>query len=95
MSEQAAEEARRKAAAEAREQRHFEYRSRFAIAVEAEAAASGRPRITPANAAEWEPPDFRARDGNGECIYLVESRAFHPSFGSRGALSTAEYEALP
>ena len=93
--EQAAEEARRKAAAEAREQRHFEYRSRFAIAVEAEAAASGRPRITPANAAEWEPPDFRARDGNGECIYFVESRAFHPSFGSMGALSTAEYEALP
>jgi len=25
----------------------------------------------------------------------VESRAFHPSFGSRGALSTTEYEALP
>ena len=45
--------------------------------VAAAASEAGRPRISAANAADWEPPQLEARGADGECLYLIEERQYY------------------
>ena len=51
--------------------------------VAAAASEAGRPRITSANATDWEPPQLEGRGADGECLYLIEERQY---YGLRGQL---------
>ena len=45
--------------------------------VAAAASEAGRPRISAANAADWEQPQLEARGADGECLYLIEERQYY------------------
>lgn len=77
--------------------REFQARASVRAPVEAAAEAAGRPRISAANAAAWQPPDVYARGADGAYLHLVETRRYSSTINSphRGILSQDEHEALP